>query len=169
MAVFECNRCGRCCVSLGPHVTIERQMNDRDYYCRSVLDNAFFYAHVDPEYHEEIADEFESGQISLTEPEKKTCWFLRKNHEGEGTACAIYASRPQVCRDFRCYCMLVRDRNGAVCGRVTGKNSLCTDNVALQKLWDEQVLPIPCGEVASWTKLVAGILAERGYYADPLE
>jgi Fe-S-cluster containining protein len=168
MAVFECDGCGKCCVSLGPHIMVERQLNDRDYYCRSVIDNMIFHAHVDPEYREEIADEFETGD-TVYALEKKTCRFLRKNRGGNGTVCAIYATRPTVCRDFRCYRMLIRTRGGIICGRVIGKNTIRTEDTALKKLWNEQVVSIPYGNFAAWTKNVAGVLAENGYCADPVE
>jgi hypothetical protein len=168
MAVFECDRCGKCCVSLGPHITIERQLNDRDYYCRSSIDNVIFHAHVDPEYREEIADEFETGAPPYG-PEKKTCRFLRKNREGKGTVCAIYASRPKVCRDFRCYRMLIRTREGTIRGRVIGKNTIRTEDAALEKLWNERIAILQYGDSAAWIKNVADILAGYGYYADPVE
>ena len=57
MAVFECDRCGKCCVSFGHLITIERQLSDLDYYCRCKIDNSVFPVHVDPAYGEEIADE----------------------------------------------------------------------------------------------------------------
>ena len=169
MAVFECDRCGKCCVSLGRYITIERQLNDRDYYCRSMIDNAIFLAHVDPKYVEEIADEFETGNTHHSGPEKKTCRFLRKNPEEEETVCAVYATRPKVCRDFLCYRMLIRTREGTICGRVIGKNTIRTEDVALEKLWNGKIATISYGHPAAWTKKVAGILAEHGYCADPVE
>ena len=101
--------------------------------------------------------------------DKKACPFLRKNPQGNGTTCAIYPTRPKVCRDFRCYRMLIRTREGAVCGRVIGKNSLRTEDAALEKLWNGQVTAIPYGDPATWIKNVAGILARHGYCADPVE
>jgi Fe-S-cluster containining protein len=144
-------------------------MNDQDCYCRSVIDNAIFLAHVDPEYREEIADESETGDTRPHDPAEKTCRFLRKNRAGEGTACAIYATRPKVCRDFRCYRMLIRTREGTICGRVVGKNTIRTDDVALENLWNGKIAAIPYGDPAEWIKIVAGILAGYGYCADPVE
>ena len=169
MAVFECDRCGKCCVSLGPLITIERQLNDRDYYCRCKIDNAIFLAHVDPAYREEVADEFTEGGLDRNSSDKIPCTFLRKNPDGDGTACAIYESRPKVCQDFRCYRMLIRNHEGAICGRVIGKNTLRAVDAELKKLWDEQVAAIPYGDPTAWTKNVAGILAEHGYCTDPVE
>ncbi len=157
-------------MSLGPLITIERQLNDRDYYCRCKIDNAIFLAHVDPAYREEIADEFAAGDAGIRNgTDKKPCTFLRKNRMAIGSVCAIYSSRPTVCRDFRCYRMLIRNNEGTICGRVIGKNTIRTEDVALKKLWDEQVAAIPYGDPAAWTKIVAGILVKYGYCADPVE
>ena len=169
MAAFNCDRCGKCCVSLGPHITIERQLNDRDYYCRSSVDNAIFPVHVDPEYREEIADEFAMEGKGRTSPDKKPCIFLRKNPDGEGTACAVYATRPKVCRDFRCYHMIIRNREGKVCGKVIGKTTLRTDDTGLEKLWNEQVSTIPSGDSAAWRESVVKILSGNNYRADIVE
>jgi Fe-S-cluster containining protein len=169
MAAFICDRCGKCCVSLGLHITVERQLNDRDYYCRSTIDNAIFLAHVDPEYREEVADEFAAGDLNRSSPDKKPCTFLRKNPDGDGAACAIYATRPKVCRDFRCYRMVIRNREGNVCGKVIGKTTLRTEDEALRKLWAEQVEAIPSGDIAAWTEKVAAILKENDYRADIVE
>jgi hypothetical protein len=61
MAVFECDRCGKCCVSLATLITIERQLNERDYYCRCKIDKGIFLARVDPAYRGENADECTDG------------------------------------------------------------------------------------------------------------
>ena len=169
MAVFECEQCGKCCVSLGPLITIERQLNDRDYYCRCKIDNAIFPVHVDPAYREEIADEFAAAGLDRNSMDKKPCTFQRKNPDDDGTTCAIYTSRPAVCRDFRCYRTLIRNKEGAILGRVIGKNTIRTEDAALKKLWDEQAAAIPYGNPAVWIKNVAGILAEHGFCADPVE
>jgi len=169
MAVFECDRCGKCCVSFGPLITIERQLNDQDYYCRCKIDNSVFLAHVAPEYCEEISDEFAAEDAAQSCQEKKPCRFLRKNRQGEGTLCAVYSTRPKTCRDFRCYRMLIRDRKGAVCGRVIGKNAVRTGDTALETLWKEQVVALPYRDAVAWTEKVVGILSEHGYRVDSVE
>jgi hypothetical protein len=169
MAVFECEWCGKCCASLGPHIRIERQLNDRDYYCRSIIDNTFFSARVDSAFCEEIAEEFETGGALPPGTERRTCRFLRHYPDREGMVCAIYATRPKVCRDFRCYRMLIRTRDGIVCGRVIGKNTLRTEDAALEKIWHERVAAVPYGDAPEWAKTVGAILAGHGYCADPVE
>ncbi len=169
MAPFTCNRCGKCCVSLGQSITIERQLNDRDYYCRSAIDNTIFLVHVDEKFREEIADEFLAAGPHPNYGEKKPCPFLRSGPPGAGSSCAIYTTRPDICRNFRCYRMLIRNQVGAVCGKVIGKNTLRTEDPNLEKLWNVLVIPIPFGNSFEWTKQVTAILADHGYRAEPVE
>ncbi len=121
MAEFVCDLCGKCCVSLGPLITIERQLNEQDYYCHSKIDHSLFLAHVDPAYSEEIADEYSGESDTPSGPEKNPCRFLRKSRQGAGYHCAIYSTRPKVCRDFRCYRMLIYNTEGKVCWPGDGK------------------------------------------------
>lgn len=169
MASFTCDRCGKCCVSLGRSIIIERQLNDRDYYCRSTIDNLFFSARVDPAFAEEIADEFLVQEDTSAGTHPKVCPFLRNVPGSDTTTCAIYATRPKVCQSFQCYRMIIMDRNGNTCGRVIGKNSLRTDDPALENLWQGLVVPIPVGNPAEWARRVAAILADHGYHAKPVE
>ena len=169
MAAFICDRCGKCCVSLGQSITIERQLNDRDYYCRSKIDNAIFIARVDPAYREEIADEFAEGKTPQAGADKEPCRFLRKAPDGQGSCCVIYATRPDVCRTFRCYRMIVRNREGAICGKVIGKNTLRTEDPVLETIWNGEVLPVPCFDASAWARQVATVLAGHGYSAETVE
>lgn len=169
MGAFICDRCGKCCVSLGQHIIIERQLNERDYYCRSKIDNTRFPVSVDPAFREEIADEVAAGDTPGTGRETKPCRFLRKDPSGEGSCCAIYASRPAVCRNFRCYHTVIRNREGTVCGKVAGKNSLRTGDPVLAGVWDSSMGAIPSSDAAGWRQRVAAILAEHGYTAEPAE
>lgn len=169
MAAFVCDRCGKCCISLGPSIRIERQLSGRDYYCRSTIDNIVFPARVDPAFEEEIADAFlvQDGSPAGTQP--KACPFLRSLSGGNATTCAIYATRPKVCRSFRCYRMIILDPDGNICGRVIGKNTLRTTDTRLQEIWDRQVAGVPCGDAGAWAAALRGILAPHGYRAETVE
>jgi len=169
MASFICDRCGKCCVSLGRSIIIERQFTDRDYYCRSTIDNLVFSARVDPAFEVEIADEFLMQGDTPAGTQPKVCPFLRNVPGRDTTVCAIYANRPKVCQSFRCYRMIILDRGGTICGRVIGRNTLRTDDPALETLWEELVVPIPCGDPVEWTGRVAAILADHGYRAEPVQ
>ena len=145
MAKFDCNWCGKCCQSFGEFIRIERQLTERDYYCRYGITNELFPVHVQPEFAEEISDEFiDQDEGGKKEPAQKGCIFMRKNPEGKGFACAIYPTRPTICREFRCYRMLIHHHpSGELRGRVIGINEIKTQDEILATIWKEKIAHLP--------------------------
>jgi len=169
MARFECSRCGKCCVSLGPFIAIERQLSDRDYYCRNSLTGEIFpvHLHADPGQSRERPDYDDAGA-------RKGCIFMVKDREGPGFSCDIYENRPSSCREFRCYRMVIFNGQGLPCGKVVGRNGISTSDTVLEKLWTGQITSIPhahpaAGNDPAWVKKVISILAAHGYRAEPAE
>lgn len=143
MVKFDCNWCGKCCQSFGEFIRIERQVTDRDYFCRYGITDELFPVHVQPEFSEEISDEFEEYGGKTPEGHKG-CIFSRKNPEGRGFACAVYPTRPTICREFLCYRMLIHHpASGEVRGKVIGINELRTHDEILQVLWAEKIAHLP--------------------------
>jgi hypothetical protein len=174
MAEFECDGCGKCCGSLGPLITIERQLNDRDYYCRNGLNNELFMVRVEPDYEEEISEEFPDIVGKEGVACRKTCVFLRKNVGGSGFACSVYPTRPKVCRDFRCYHMVIYKREGHSCGRVVGRHDIQTTDETLTRIWDEEVAAVSQAHTdgardPAWIQKVLALLSTHGYRGDPVE
>jgi len=94
----------------------------------------------------------------------KGCPFMRKNPDGGGIVCAIYATRPRICRDFRCYRMVIVDHEGHERGRIMGRNDLKTTDKTLERIWKEQVAPLlPSHSDVRWEKAVMDALAPHGY------
>ena len=143
MAKFECNWCGKCCEGFGEYITIERQMSDRDYYCRFGITNEIFPVHVQPEFADEIGDDFMDMDPKAAKPPHKGCIFSRKNPAGQGFACAIYPDRPDICREFQCYRMLIQNLIGEIKGRVIGINELMTKDQVLAAIWKEKIAHLP--------------------------
>ncbi|MCK9631179.1 MAG: YkgJ family cysteine cluster protein [Methanoregula sp.] len=174
MADFTCDSCGKCCSSFGSFITIERQLNDRDYYCRYSLTRDLFPVHVDRDYADEVSDRYSSPSDSAAPAGKRPCPFLCRNRGGNGFICTIYDSRPQVCRGFRCYRMLVYDADNRLSGKVIGAGEISTSDETLARLWNEQIVAIPHPHLQgkndpAWVKKVIGILAAHGYRGDAVE
>lgn len=171
MATFVCTLCGKCCASFGAFIRIERQLTGRDYYCRYGITNEVFMAHVRPEFADEIEGEFLASDQHESGHVQKGCIFSRKNREGNGFACAIYETRPVICRDFRCYRMLIyRGAEKEPCGRVIGTSELRTHDEALAALWKEQVAGINNPAYGTDREnTITRILAAHGYRGDPVK
>ncbi|MDD1719155.1 MAG: hypothetical protein LUQ25_03775, partial [Methanoregulaceae archaeon] len=65
---FECTRCGKCCVSSGAVIRVERRLTERSFECRCLAGGERFVAVLDP------------GMMTLyREPHPDTaCSFLRR-------------------------------------------------------------------------------------------
>ena len=144
MVKFNCNWCGKCCRSFGEFIRIERQLTSRDYYCRFGITNELFLVHVQPEFAEEISTDLEGRETPADGSSHDGCIFSRKNPDGPGFICAIYPTRPTICREFRCYRMLIHHAgSGELRGKVLGINELKSADPDLVRLWTEKVSQIP--------------------------
>jgi uncharacterized protein len=170
MVGFVCDWCGKCCRSFGEFIRIERQLTERDYYCRYGITNDLFLVHVLPQFADEISEEF-AETVQESGAKEKKCIFSRKNPDGDGSACAIYPTRPAVCREFRCYRMLIRNCDGDIVGKVFGKNVLRTSDQDLAALWKVHVSPLQQASLPQesdpvWMANVNSILTRHGYCAE---
>jgi Fe-S-cluster containining protein len=125
MAEFICTRCGKCCISLGRNIRIERSLSPVQHYCRMGISGDIVMVTLPPEHR----DLYASG-----ESDPGWCPFLRRGH-GDIFTCTVYGSRPGICREFRCRTMTILDREGREVGQVTGRSSLKTSDMALEALW----------------------------------
>ena len=163
MVAFDCDGCGKCCASFGAFIKIERQLTCRDYYCRYGIKNELFLAHIEGEYADSQPPSQKEGEPV------KGCPFVRKKPDGKGIACAIYTTRPQICREFRCYRMLIFNHYGHECGRIMGRNELKTIDESLARIWKEQIASLPHRDDVRWTKSVIAALAVHQYRGEIVE
>ncbi|MCJ7742899.1 MAG: YkgJ family cysteine cluster protein [Methanoregula sp.] len=164
MIAFDCTRCGKCCASFGEFIKIERQLTSRDYYCRYGIKNELFLAHLEGDYADSQHPSSKEGEPV------KGCPFMRENQNGKGIACAIYTSRPRICRDFRCYRMVIVNRAGLECGRIMGRNDLKTTDETLERIWKEHIVPLlPSHSDTRWENAVIDALAAHGYLGERVE
>jgi uncharacterized protein len=173
MTTFVCDGCGKCCAGYGSFIRIERQLNSRDYYCRYSLSGDLFPVHAEGEYAGEIAERYSDETGSAAEG-KKPCPFLCRNKNGAGFVCGIYSTRPPVCREFRCYRMLIYNPEGQLAGRVIGAGQISTTDESLAHVWEEHVAGLPHEHPPGvndpvWEKKVTAILAKHGFRGDPAE
>jgi hypothetical protein len=157
MVAFDCTWCGKCCASFGAFIKIERQLTSRDYYCRYGIKNELFLAHIEGDYADSQTPSSEEG-VPV-----KGCPFMRKNRNGNGIACAIYATRPRICREFRCYRMVIYDPEGHECGRIMGRSELKTPSESLAQIWNNEIAPLPHIDDARWEQSVIAALSAHGY------
>jgi Fe-S-cluster containining protein len=157
MAVFECSRCGLCCMNFGELIRIERELSDTDFYCRFLITNELFRARVMPEWREAFADTAEM------DAHPAWCRFLRRMPGGKGFVCTIHDSNASICRDFRCCVMRIYDRSGTQVGKIGGNRSLISEDEELKRIFREKVMGIQAGSLKEWLSKAASVFSSAGY------
>jgi Fe-S-cluster containining protein len=157
MAEFTCTRCGKCCISLGRHMTKERSISQVQHYCRIGISGEIIPVTIAPEYRAIYAD---------GERDDSWCPFLRKNPD-ETFTCTIYNTRPRICREFRCRTMAIYNSDGQETGTVSGMKILSTDDPELKRLWSELT---GTGNITGpgFFERLRRELARHGYRIEPL-
>jgi hypothetical protein len=132
-------------VSLGRSISIERRATGRHYECRENVRSEAFRAEVDEAHRAAV-------------PSSAGCPFLVWLSP-DRSACACHATRPRLCREYRCASMRVFDTDGTERGHVGGRRSLLTDEPALLALWD----PGDGEDDTAWRERIGAALAGAGY------
>jgi len=157
MAVFECARCGKCCMNFGELIRIERELSDIEFFCRFLITNEVFHARVMPEWREAFAD------TSDVDAHPAWCKFLRRSPEGPGFVCTVHDSSAPICRDFRCCVMRIYSGTGEQVGKVGGNRSLLSEDEDLVRVFREQVDGTGNSSLKEWLGKAARVLSAAGY------
>jgi len=83
MATFVCTRCGKCCMSLGRHIRIERSLSPVQHYVRDAISGEVTLVSIHPDNRALFSEGALEGG----------CPFLRKGGDAPFT-CTIYEMRP---------------------------------------------------------------------------
>ena len=143
---------------------------EQDYYCKNTITEEVFPVHVAPEFAGELDEDITTGAAACSRP---GCVFLRRNPAGPGQVCAIYPTRPRLCREFRCYHMVIFNTRGEPAGRMVGRADIQTADPVLVRIWNDEVKPPPCPatpwDEPAWVQRVYAILAKHGYRGEVVE
>lgn len=156
MAEFTCTRCGKCCISLGRHMLIEKSTSLFSHSLRVLVTGEILPVQVNPAFR----DLFLSKNPPSFEP--GWCPFLRRARDGV-VVCTIHSNRPAICRSFRCCTMRIVDRKGNEAGLVRGRRSLSSADPLLVKIWEEEVMPSGVCSDAEFARRCQEVLEGHGY------
>ena len=124
-------------------------------------------------WHRNFAGEIDEDFTSGTAGSRQGCIFLRRNPAGPGFVCAIYPTRPRLCREFRCYHMVIFNARGEPAGRMVGRADIRTADPVLARIWNDEVKPLPSPTTPrsdpAWLERVCAILTAHGYREEAVE
>jgi len=91
------------------------------------------------------------------------CPFLREDPESGDIVCIVHRTRPEICREYRCWRLLVQNAAGVRAGRVMERRHLAADDPALKAFWEEKIAGIREGDIDRWDEQVILLLKGAGY------
>ncbi|NLD56793.1 MAG: YkgJ family cysteine cluster protein, partial [Methanomicrobiales archaeon] len=77
--------------------------------------------------------------------------------------CTVHHSRPEICRDFGCWRMLILDAGGKRAGRIMCQRFLASEDERLIRIFAEEIDLLPETDDAAWDERVNQVLTRAGY------
>jgi Fe-S-cluster containining protein len=155
--VFDCQQCGECCSHLGLVHSITEDRGNYEFVVFNRYTNESNVVSVDADKHALYDDQGIFGKL----PE--ACPFFRHQPGSEKAFCTVHLTRPDICRDYSCWRMLIVSRTGQRAGRIMFSRYLCSEDPFVTRIFEECIDPVHEPDDAKWDDLVTRILIERGY------
>lgn len=153
---FSCEQCGECCTQMGYVFEI---VADHGEYAFTVR-NQYLGNLTDVQVAEAMIPLFSDRSIFHRHP--KACPFLR--FDPGGTAfCTVHLTRPELCRIYGCWRLLIRDSRGRRAGRVMQAGQVSFDDEILRHIWESRIRPLDRTDEEEWQRKVARTLQRFGY------
>jgi len=153
---FFCQQCGECCSSMGDVIGIREQAGPSEFVIWFKITGEERKVWIDPDKQ----GLFFNQDIHQHRP--MACPFLRERSTGSAI-CTVHYTRPDLCRQYGCFRILVLAADGARLGRVVeGSRYFTTMDPDLRTLWDRE---IGANEIADdpWEEFVEQVLVRAGY------
>ncbi len=154
---FECSQCGECCSHLGLMYAIQEDLGNYRYYLRNKYTGESFLVSVDPDkislYHD----------MTVFSERPEACPFFRYDTRSANGFCTIHLTRPDVCREYDCWRLLILDPHGNRAGRIMCSRHLASDDPVLTRIFDEEINQGSIADDATWDRRVVQVLERAGY------
>jgi uncharacterized protein len=112
---------------------------------------------IDSDKHNLFADK----SIFLDQPE--ACPFLRYHPADRKAYCTVHLTRPEICRDFGCWRLLILNSQGTRAGRIMYQRAFFSDDADLTRLWKTCIDPLNEPDNELWEEKITSILVNGGY------
>ncbi|MGA7798617.1 MAG: YkgJ family cysteine cluster protein [Methanoregula sp.] len=130
---FRCQQCGDCCIYMGDIIGIEDRIDPVMFRIRFSATGEERMVTLDPDK----VDFFRSQDIRYIHP--MACPFLRFR-DPKQACCTVHNSRPDLCRIYTCFRLLILDPDGNHIGRVQdGSHIFSMMNNVLRELWQDEI------------------------------
>jgi len=154
---FECQQCGECCSHLGLVHTIHDDLGDHRFVVRNTYTGEKTIVTVDPDKVGLFSDR------NIFEERPEACPFFRYDKDSAKGYCTVHFTRPDICRDYGCWRILILTPDGRRAGRIMGERHLASDDPVLTGLFEDKVNDVIEPDTTTWDRMVLRVLAAAGY------
>jgi Fe-S-cluster containining protein len=152
---FVCQMCGDCCSTMGEIISILEQTGTTTFrigYSATLEERVVT---LDPD---------KQDLFFATSPKTSlACPFLRERAPGR-FICTVHQSRPELCRQYSCFRILVLDPAGHHVGRVReGSRHFTTTDPRLHAVWQTGCRLTDIQDEDVWEKNAEEIFTRSGY------
>jgi hypothetical protein len=151
---FICQQCGECCSVMGDVLCILEKYNEDRFLLLNRYNGEKTPVTVDPDKKSLFRD---------AAPPPGACPFLRHSRQTGLAYCAVHLTRPDMCKDFGCWRLLILDSSGKRAGRVMQQRFFAHDNDKLASLWETTIRDIDEPDTQRWDEAVIKTLGREGY------
>ena len=99
---------------------------------------------------------------SIFQEQPEACPFLRYRSEDRKAYCTVHLTRPEICRDYGCWRVLILNSRGVRAGRIMYQRAFFSDDADLTRLWMMCIDPLTEPDDAIWDEEVTRILVNAG-------
>jgi len=154
---FECSQCGECCSHLGLVHTIREDYGSLRYLVNNEYTGEKTTVVVDPD---KVAL-FHDRSIFTERPE--ACPFFRYDRAGAKGYCTVHQTRPEICRDYGGWRILILDAGKKRAGRIMCQRFLASEDERLTRIFEEEINSITEPDDDAWDNRLTEVLSAAGY------
>jgi len=93
----------------------------------------------------------------------QTCPFFRHHPDSDNAYCTVYQTRPEICRDYGCWRLLILNHRGRRVGRINYIRTLRSEDPLLTRTWDDCIENYQEPDDKIWEDRMIRILRYAGY------
>lgn len=154
---FACIQCGECCSQMGDVHVVREECGDGRFLMENRYTGEVHAVGIDPDKVGLFSDR------SVFERWPGACPFLREDPADGKAYCIVHLTRPEICREYSCWRLLVLNARGRRVGRVMERRYLATDDPDLRAFWEKHVVGIREDDDARWDEQAIEMLNRAGY------
>jgi Fe-S-cluster containining protein len=155
--VFECQQCGECCHHMGQVHKIRETLSGTEFLVNNEYTGEKTLVIIDHDKHHLFLDK----SIFLEQPE--ACPFLRYQPADGKAYCTVHLTRPEICRDYGCWRLLILNSRGLRAGRIMYQRAFFSDDEDLTRLWKSCIDELTEPDDVKWENKITRILINAGY------